>query len=350
MEEETMFTEQEITIEEFFALAETGGKYEVETPQGWKALNELVKKPKEHCYKLRLNNGYELGASDDHLVTSWRGQSPELASMTWVPVKEIEIGDYIETNTGSQMVVAKEYLGARDTYDFEVDSEEHAYYSNGIISHNTGKTVLCKILAKELGVTVLYAMPDHMGRTHDIKSVCEMAKNLAPCMMIIEDIDYIAEEREFSRNSGGVMELMNYLDGIQEFTNVITLATTNAVDKLEKAVKNRPGRFDRVINIPIPDEDCRMRMFKNFTKRYQITEDVDFEKMVADTVDLSGAHVKDICKTAARNAIREKSYDERKLAILKQDHFDKALREIKNVDYASHYKELAKTRRMGFGE
>ena len=211
-----------------------------------------------------------------------------------------------------------------------------------------GKTILCKILAKELPITVLYAMPDSMGMTNDIKSLCEMAIDLAPCMMILEDLDYIAEEREYSRNSGGVMELMNYLDGLQEFNDIITLAKTNAIDKLEGAVKNRPGRFDRVIKIPCPDEDCRLRMFEIFTKKYTV-KDVGFTQLVVDTEGLSGAHLKDLCKTAVRNAIRERSVDDKKIAILKNVHFTKALKEVQNIDYASHYKEQAKARsRAGF--
>jgi cell division protease FtsH len=150
----------------------------------------------------------------------------------------------------------------------------------------TGKTVLCKILAKEVDATVIYAMPDHLKNISDIKRICEMAKDLAPCMLIIEDIDYIAEDRDHSPNKGAVIELMNYLDGVQEFKDVVTLATTNAVDILEGAIKNRPGRFDRVISVPNPNNECRLKMFQDFTARYSMQESIDFGDLVKKTKEV----------------------------------------------------------------
>jgi AAA+ superfamily predicted ATPase len=212
----------------------------------------------------------------------------------------------------------------------------------------TGKTVICKILAKELPYTVIYAMPDHLGRTGDIKRVCEMAKDLAPCILIIEDIDYIAEERDHSRNAGGVIELMNYLDGVQEFNDVITLATTNAQEKIEEALKNRPGRFDRVVQVPRPDEDCRERMLKNFASKFILVDDIDWDILVDKTDKLSGAHVKDLVKTAAMYAIRSKSVNEHKKAIVGMKHFKLALEEVGNVDWSTVSKMQNNSRKMGF--
>jgi cell division protease FtsH len=213
----------------------------------------------------------------------------------------------------------------------------------------TGKTVICKTVAKEVDATVIYAMPDHLANITDIKRVCEMAKDLAPCMLIIEDIDYIAEDRNENHNKGHVIELMNYLDGVQEFKDVVTLATTNAVEILENAVKNRPGRFDRVITVPNPTEECRLRMFKQFTSKFEFNGELNFEKLVKETKGLSGAHIKDLCKTAARQAIREKSLNANKIAIIQQSHFDIALKEVKNVDYSSYNKAQQKrSSRLGF--
>lgn len=212
----------------------------------------------------------------------------------------------------------------------------------------TGKTVICKILASELQHTIIYAMPDHLGRTGDIKRVCEMAKDLAPCVLIIEDIDYIAEEREHSRNAGGVIELMNYLDGVQEFNNVITLATTNAQDKIENALKNRPGRFDRVVQVPAPDEDCRERMLKNFASKFVLLDDIDWDILIDKTDKLSGAHVKDLVKTAALHAIRKKSVNDDKKAVVGMEHFKAALDEVMNIDWSTVAKMQNKTRKMGF--
>lgn len=201
----------------------------------------------------------------------------------------------------------------------------------------TGKTMLAKVLAKEIPGTVIYALPSHMERAGDISRVCEIAKDLSPAMLVIEDIDWIAENRDESYNAGAVIQLMNYLDGLQEFNDIITFATTNNVDKIEDAVKNRPGRFDRVIKIPPPNAACRKRMLTQFTKDF-ILDGVNFDPVVKETTKLSGAHIKDICKTAAIMAIREKSVNDKKIAIIGQVHFEKALAEVGNIDYSSYLK------------
>lgn len=211
----------------------------------------------------------------------------------------------------------------------------------------TGKTMLVKALINETDSTIIYALPTQLQRPIDIQRVCDMAKSLSPCMLIIEDIDWIAEDRSESQNAGSVIQLMNYLDGVQEFSDIVTLATTNNEDKIEDAIKNRPGRFDRVITIPKPNKEGRAKMFARFTKDF-IIENVDVNKFVADTDGMSGAHVKDVCITAALNAIRAMSLKE-KIAVVKQSHFNTAIKEIANVDYSTAQKTQRNTKRkMGF--
>ena len=118
----------------------------------------------------------------------------------------------------------------------------------------TGKTMVCKALAKELDCTILYVLPSHIENIGDIERICNMASGLSPTLMILEDVDGIAMDREEMHNTL-VIELMNQLDGLEKFENVITLATTNIPEKVEKAIKDRPGRFDRVIQLPKPDAD-----------------------------------------------------------------------------------------------
>lgn len=213
----------------------------------------------------------------------------------------------------------------------------------------TGKTMLCKVMAREINGTVIYALPSNLGRSEDIARVCEMAKDLAPCILIIEDIDWLAEDREQSYSAGAVIELMNYLDGVQEFTDVVTLATTNNHEKIEKAVANRPGRFDRVIQIPKPNVDCRLRMLKKFTEKLKFDGSIDWSKVVQKSDGLSGSHMKEIAKTVVLHAIRDKSTDENKIAIIKQKHFDSTLAEVSNEQVSSFNKAANKKRKIGFG-
>lgn len=319
--------EKELTIKEFFELSENEkGEYLIDTPDGWQKIGFLVKKNNKECYNLVTEDGIDLGCSNDHLVFTNSG---------WKKSEDIDVqNDLIETKNGFKEIVAKEYIGVEDTYDLEVLSDSHKYYSNGIVSHNTGKSLLCKILCKELNTTILYVLPSHIKSLESVSKLCEMAKDLSPALMIIEDIDYIAEDREDLNSNWLVIELMNRMDGIVDFGDVVTLATTNLIDKVEKAIKNRPGRFDRVITINPPNEICREKMLKLFSKNF-ILEDVDFNKIVEKTDKMSGAYIKEVCKTAAMIAIQTGSINENQMAIVKHKHFTDALKEIKNKDYTA---------------
>lgn len=219
----------------------------------------------------------------------------------------------------------------------------------GIILHGppgTGKTKICKCLAKDASYSVLYALPsDFNPNQGGIRRVCSMAKDLAPCLLIIEDIDWIAQSR-FKGNSSFVMELMNQLDGIESFGDIITLGTTNCLDELEEAVKNRPGRFDRIIKIDKPTQEARKRMILCFTKNFILDKKIDIEKLSQNLDGLTGAHVNDLCTTAAMFAVRDDSIKEDKL-LLKNKHFKEAIKEVKNKDYSS-YIELQSSQK-GFG-
>jgi len=213
----------------------------------------------------------------------------------------------------------------------------------------TGKTMLCKVLANEMDMTIIYVLPSDIRRISDVSRICEMAKDLSPTLLILEDIDYIAEDREFGDTGDNLcIELMNRMDGLQEeFKNVITIATTNMIDKVEKAIKNRPGRFDKVIEIDVPAINERKKMIEVFTKNFKLHKDVNIKKIVKDTDGLPGAFIFHISEYAAILAIEDGSMNKKDIAIVKQEHFEEAISESKDKDFGcgSEYepKEL-----MGF--
>lgn len=209
----------------------------------------------------------------------------------------------------------------------------------------TGKTKICKCLAKDAGYSVLYALPSDFINTNSIKNICDMAKDLSPCLLVLEDIDWIAQDR--SKSGSYVMELMNRIDGMESFGDVITLATTNCLDELENAIKNRPGRFDRLIKIDLPDEKSIKNMISRFTKDFIMSADVDIDILVKCCDSLSGAHIQDLCTTAAVNAVKAESMQGGKL-LLKKCHFAQAIEEIKNKNYSSYLKMQSKGKNAGF--
>jgi len=224
----------------------------------------------------------------------------------------------------------------------------------GIILHGppgTGKTQVCKAIANEANVSVLYVLPsDFQSDRGGVRRVTQMAKDLAPCILIIEDMDWIAKNRHSSMIAGFTMELMNQLDGLEEFGEIVTIGTTNALQDLENAVKNRPGRFDRVIEIPYPKQEQREAMIKLFTSNFTL-RDVNIEKIAKTFDNLSGAHVQDICQTAAHFAVRDGSIESNdEELIITEEHFKKAWKEVKDKDYSSYQEtQSIEGRKSNFG-
>lgn len=213
----------------------------------------------------------------------------------------------------------------------------------------TGKTMLCKVLANEMDMTIIYVLPSDIRRISDVSRICEMAKDLSPTLLILEDIDYIAEDREFGDTGDNLcIELMNRMDGLQEeFKNVITIATTNMIDKVEKAIKNRPGRFDKVIEIDVPAINERKKMIEVFTKNFKLHKDVNIKKIVKDTDGLPGAFIFHISEYAAILAIEDGSMNKKDIAIVKQEHFEEAISESKDKDFGCG-SEYEPKKLMGF--
>ena len=128
---------KQVTIGSFFEMAKNeGGTYEVMTPQGWKDIGELYLKKQKECFIISTEKAKELGCSFDHLVNTDKG---------WGETRNLEVGkSLVETKDGFEKLTRKNSVGKKDTYDWEVLSDEHAYFSNDIVSHNTGKTSIVK--------------------------------------------------------------------------------------------------------------------------------------------------------------------------------------------------------------
>ena len=127
----------------------------------------------------------------------------------------------------------------------------------GMILHGppgTGKTLLGRILADQLGKTFIWATPGDLTEMCDIQMLFSLARMLAPVIVFLEDIDILAEDRSTSGHSVLLGELMNQIDGCDGDHVIVTMATTNRLDVIEEAVRNRPGRFEQVIEIPAPDK------------------------------------------------------------------------------------------------
>ena len=148
---------KKIPFSDFLKEVEIGGKYQINTPDGWKDIGDVYIKNKKVKYLIKLEDNYEIVISEDHLFevdsTNYNDDSEIfnrielLDSGTWIRTKNLNIGDYIKTLDGLKKVLIKDKISVGQTLDLEVLSKNHRYYSNNIISHNTGKTAIAEGLA-----------------------------------------------------------------------------------------------------------------------------------------------------------------------------------------------------------
>ncbi|RLG88984.1 MAG: proteasome-activating nucleotidase [Thermoprotei archaeon] len=178
-----------------------------------------------------------------------------------------------------------------------------------------GKTLLAKAVAGESSATFIRLVASELAQkfigegARLVREVFALARRKAPAIVLIDEIDAIAAKRLDVGTSGEreihrtLTQLLAELDGFDPLDNVKVIATTNRVDILDPAIL-RPGRFDRLIEIPLPDENGRYEIFKIHTRRMKLEKDVDLNKLAKLTRGATGADIKAICTEAGLHAIR----------------------------------------------
>lgn len=159
----------------------------------------------------------------------------------------------------------------------------------------TGKTLLGKVLADTLEASFLWVSPRHIDSPPAFAHILEVARFVAPTVLFLEDLDLFAEDRDM-RSTMALGELMNQLDGAVDNEDVITIATTNRLEVVEKALRNRPGRFDRILRLDALDEACRRRLLERLLSRAAISKE-DLEHLVSATKDYTGAQLEELTNT-----------------------------------------------------
>lgn len=139
----------------------------------------------------------------------------------------------------------------------------------------TGKTAICKALMAEAeGITCIAANPADLSADGYISELYDIAQDLAPSMVFVEDIDQIGQDRSDFPYSGGpaLPSLLSILDGIEEKREIVTVATTNFLKKLDKALSQRPSRFDRIVIIPLPSLEHRKELVNLLCRKIPLDE------------------------------------------------------------------------------
>ena len=165
----------------------------------------------------------------------------------------------------------------------------------------TGKTLVAKVLAGLKLATFVYATAADMSRLNELRSVFELARKLAPTIVFMEDLDFFAAERTHWR-SGVLGEILAQLDGFENNDGVIFIATTNDLEAIDPAIRERPSRFDVVLYLGLPARDARRRILARNLPGGSADERLLDEAAVA-TDGLSGAQVREVVFLALQRAV-----------------------------------------------
>ena len=232
---------------------------------------------------------------------------------------------YVPSSTGIRFAdvagedEAKELLG--EIVDFLHDPEKYrsigAKLPKGALlvgPPGTGKTLLAKAVAGEANVPFFSIAGSEfvemfVGRgAAKVRDLFKQAKEKAPCIVFIDEIDTIGKKRDgqFSGNDEReqtLNQLLTEMDGFDGSKGVVVLAATNRPDSLDPALL-RPGRFDRRIPVELPDLQGRIDILKVHAKKIRLAEDVDFEPIAKTAAGASGAELANIVNEAALRAVR----------------------------------------------
>ncbi len=302
-----------------------------------------------------------LQVTEGDLKESLKGIQPSAMREVFVEVPDVtweDVGGLGDT---------KERL--RETIQWPLDYPEvfeqmDMQAAKGVLMYGppgTGKTLLAKAVANEaqsnfISIKGPELLNKYVGESEKgVREVFEKARANAPTVIFFDEIDSIAGERGRTSNDSGVGErvvsqLLTELDGLEELEDVVVIATTNRPDLIDSALL-RPGRLDRHVHVPVPDEDGRRRIFEVHTRGKPLADAVDLEWLAGETAGYVGADVEAVCREASMAATREfiNSVDPNEMGEtignvrISKAHFEHALEEVGpsvTADVRERYEEL----------
>lgn len=203
----------------------------------------------------------------------------------------------------------------------------------------TGKTLLAKAVAHHSKATFIHVVGSELVQKYIgegarlVRELFQLAREKSPSIVFIDEIDAIGAKRSLDDTSASrevertLMQLLAEMDGFDPRGDVKIIAATNRPDILDPALL-RPGRFDRIIRIPMPNREARREIFLIHTRRMRLSEDVDFDKLASLTEGMTGADIKAICTEAGMFAIR----NSREYVTLED--FMRAIKKVKSMQKA----------------
>jgi transitional endoplasmic reticulum ATPase len=204
----------------------------------------------------------------------------------------------------------------------------------------TGKTMIAKAVAATseanfISIKGPELISKWVGESEKgVREVFRKARQAAPCVIFFDELDAVAPRRGSSEGDGHVTErvisqMLTELDGLEDLKGVVVIGATNRPDIIDEALL-RPGRFDRLLEVPPPDKDARKHIFQIHTKKKPLESDVNLDNLVEMTEGMTGADIAALVNVAAMSAVKEHVGQKSgsKLRISKR-HFETALNKIK---------------------
>jgi proteasome regulatory subunit len=204
----------------------------------------------------------------------------------------------------------------------------------------TGKTLIAKAVAHQAQATFIRMSGSELVHKFIgegaglVRELFQLARERAPAIVFIDEIDAVGSMRTNDGTSGSaevqrtLMQLLAEMDGFDNRGDVRIMAATNRADMLDPALL-RPGRFDRLIEIPLPDKDSRFQILKIHSRKMHIG-DVDLDAIAQSTEDFSGAELEAICREAGMIAVRQES------DFVCMNDFLEAVRKVRNETVADN--------------
>ena len=211
---------------------------------------------------------------------------------------------------------------------------------SGVLLHGppgTGKTMLARAVANQTDATFIKMAGSELVRkfigegARLVRDLFELASEREPAIIFIDEIDAIAAKRTESKTSGDaevqrtMMQLLSEMDGFEDRGEIRIIAATNRFDMLDRAIL-RPGRFDRLIEVPKPDPEGRRRILEIHTRDMNLADEVSFETLAAETEDFSGAELASLATESGMFAIRDGRTE------VRLEDFEDALEKVTEAD------------------
>ncbi|MCW3133740.1 MAG: proteasome-activating nucleotidase [Methanophagales archaeon] len=205
----------------------------------------------------------------------------------------------------------------------------------------TGKTMLAKAVANRTSATFIRVVGSELVQKYIgegarlVRELFALAKEKAPSILFIDELDAVATRRVEDGTSGErevqrtMMQLLAEIDGFNPRGDVRIIGATNRPDILDPALL-RPGRFDRIIEIPIPDKEARKEIFRIHTAKMKLTRDVNFDTLAALTENATGADIKAIATEAGMFAVK------RNKKAIEMEEFEYAIKKILGNEQRSY--------------